>query len=96
MANSPASRLNLPSGTYIVSVAGQSVDGKHFKEVQTMCQRAERPLTIEFSSVWPPRPWEPSALAIPMPKSKAAQMNNKLDVVDETHEDIGSSEIALE
>ncbi|KAL1526644.1 hypothetical protein AB1Y20_015348 [Prymnesium parvum] len=92
MANTPASRLNIPSGTYIYSVAGQLVEGKHFKEVQLMCQQAERPLTIEFSSVWPARPWEPSANAIPLPKSKAAQKTKeKLDSVAESTVDGGNA-----
>ena len=66
-------------------------------QVQLMCKEAERPLTIEFSTVWPPRTYEPSVAAIPLPQSKAAKKKREpLEAVNEAPMEGASAEIELE
>ncbi|KAL1511719.1 hypothetical protein AB1Y20_005007 [Prymnesium parvum] len=50
LPDSPASSRNIPPGSLVTAVNGESAHGKHFKEVQKMCQQATRPVTIDFSS----------------------------------------------
>jgi len=55
LPNSPALKLGIQPGTFLVSVAGERIPDKHHQEIKMIIRRAKRPVTIEFSTVWPPR-----------------------------------------
>jgi C-terminal processing protease CtpA/Prc len=55
LPDSPAMKLGIEPGTFLVSVGGVRIPDKHHQEIKTIIRRAARPVTIEFSTVWPPR-----------------------------------------
>jgi len=55
LPNSPALKLGIQPGTFLVSVNGVRIPDKHHQEIKMIIRRAQRPVRIEFSTVWPPR-----------------------------------------